>query len=75
MKHEFKNLRTVAALLAKRAAGEDDPSYQLAVDLDKDISEALRGLTEKTAETSRGIIEDKMGVVLKEAADKAAEDA
>lgn len=75
MKKEFLNLRKVGELLAKRNAGEDDPNYQLAKDLDEDISKALDGLSERTKEEVRKAIEEKMGVALKEAADKATEDA
>lgn len=75
MEKKFMNLRKVGELLAKRNAGEDDPNYQLAKDLDEDISKALDGLAEKTKEEIRKAIEDKMGVALKEAADKVAEDA
>lgn len=74
MKKEFLNLRKVGELLATRGAGEDDPNYQLAKDLDEDITKALDGLTEKTKEEIRKAIEEKMGVALKEAADKVAED-
>ncbi|MCM1555803.1 MAG: hypothetical protein NC048_09985 [Bacteroides sp.] len=75
MNYKFRHLRTLGAMLEQRAAGEDDPNYKLAKEIDEAIAEAVDGLTDRAKDEITKVIEEKMGVALKEAAEKAGEKA